>query len=245
MVTRTPQFRYFDKEQLTLLFEQTAATFRAEIAKGRLMSEGTTANFGIVILAAGTSTRMGRAKQLLPWGETSLIRHVIQIAKQSEIGRVAVVVGANSEAVRLEIETDDVEIVSNDSFALGQGTSVHAGTRWAKEKDLSGVVFLVCDQPYLTSVDLQKIANVALEEKAPIVASGYEDDVGVPAFFASEFFGDLLKIRNDQGAKAVIRGASGKTKIVELSHALQDLDTLAEYEHALKSKKTAHQAGAQ
>jgi molybdenum cofactor cytidylyltransferase len=178
---------------------------------------------------------MGQPKQLLPWGDRTLVRHAIHVALHSEIGPVAVVVGGHLDQVVSETKNESVQILENTSYLDGQGTSVQAGARWAIQQKFDGVLFLVCDQPHVTSDDLKKIWVCARSNPGMNVASEYENDFGVPAFFTSAFFEPLLQIKPEQGAKTVLKANLNALKVVKLGHPLFDLDTPFEYEQALKA----------
>jgi molybdenum cofactor cytidylyltransferase len=187
---------------------------------------------GIVILAAGTSSRMGKPKQLLPWKNTTLIRNVVDIALQSDIGPVAVVLGSSADLIFPELATCPVHVIHNELYPLGQGTSLHAGTRFAIRSEWDGVIFMVCDQPEIEASDLQKIYETALSDHTVLVAARYADTVGVPAYFDSTLFKRLLQVPVNQGAKSIFKELEMDLKEVSVPNAILDLDTMAEYEHA-------------
>src|SRR5680860_1232621 len=85
-------------------------------------------NIAIVILAAGASSRMGQAKQLLPWEDTTLLGNAIRKAKASDANSVIVVLGANAESIRMEISESQIIIIENPIWASGLGTSIARGT---------------------------------------------------------------------------------------------------------------------
>jgi molybdenum cofactor cytidylyltransferase len=188
----------------------------------------------IIILAAGLSSRMGKAKPLLTWGNESLIKHIVSRALESEVGPVGVVLGSKADLIFPELENLPVHVIHNERFEEGQGTSVQAGAAWAKHNQYDGVIFMTCDQPLITADDLQKIAKSGDEYSDVIVGSRYGDTLGVPAYFGSALYVDLMQVKPSEGAKAVMLAAKTRSDIeveeIDLPHALHDLDTPSDYQ---------------
>ncbi len=190
------------------------------------MTSGTT--IGIAILAAGSSSRMGCVKQLLPWGGTTLIRSVVAQALASGLGPVAVVIGAHAARLSTELQYDPVNILANERHASGPGTSVQAAAQWAAARRLSGLVVMLGDQPRIAGPDLQRLAAVFHASGVSAIGAAYDDGAGVPALFASSLFPRLLTIPAQGGAKALLR-ALPDTILLPFPDALVDLDTPMEY----------------
>ena len=105
---------------------------------------------GLVLLAAGGATRMGTAKQLLPYLGRSLLRHAAEVAVASGLAPVLVVLGAQADRLETELAGLQVGIVTNDEWEKGMGGSIRAGIRAMQAAATAGVeavVFTVCDQP--------------------------------------------------------------------------------------------------
>ena len=178
----------------------------------------------VVILAAGSSSRMGQSKQLLPWKGGTLLSHAVTTAMESRAGHIYVVLGSNEDEHRKEIENFPVTIVSNPSWAKGMGSSIKAGVKAAKDSE--AVLIMVCDMPYVTSEHL----NNLMSTKHPIVASKYLDAVGVPALFRKEMFDELMAIGDSEGARNLI--TNHQSQIIILKSGI-DLDTPDDYRKAL------------
>ena len=181
-----------------------------------------------IILAAGSSSRMGQSKQLLPWKNETLLSHTIQVAMASRAGHVFVVLGDNETAHRKAIESLPVSIVVNRSWKNGMGSSLKAGLREAR-KVSDAVLVMVCDMPFVTSEHL----NHLIETRQPIVASKYLDTVGVPALFRQEMFDELMTIGDNEGARKVITNHKSATVIILASG--NDIDTPEDYRKALSN----------
>ena len=183
---------------------------------------------GLAILAAGSSSRMGRAKQLLPWGGTTLIRSVVAQAIASGLGPVACVLGAQAERIRAELHDDPVTILVNDRHLQGPGTSVHTAARWAASRRFDGLLVLLADQPRIRATDLERLASTFAASGALAAGAAYDDGVGVPAIFSRDLFHRLVSLPVDGGAKAFLR-SSLRVAAVPFPDSLADLDTPADY----------------
>jgi CTP:molybdopterin cytidylyltransferase MocA len=146
-----------------------------------------------IVLAAGFSRRFGSAKQLFTYFGEPLVRRAARVAR--EIAPVIVVI-PNHAGIREALDGLDVTIIENEERAEGMAASIRAGVR-ACDGD---VLLTVCDQPAVHAAHLRKL----IDARSPIAASGYQGTVGVPAFFSSTYRDELLRLRGDSGAKALL-----------------------------------------
>jgi molybdenum cofactor cytidylyltransferase len=157
-----------------------------------------------IILAAGASRRLGRPKQLLMHGGETLLGRAIRLAHEAGAGPVYAVLGAHSERISASIVSNGATIVVNDGWEQGIASSIHAGLRALDTKAL-GVLILSCDQPRLTAEHLRTLIEALVAQSVPaIVASIYAGAHGVPAVFPRATFGDLLALKGDRGARALM-----------------------------------------
>jgi len=188
-------------------------------------------NIAALVLAAGSSTRMGSAKQLLQLGDSTLLRHSVQQARASNVTRTIVVLGAEADGARGELT--DVATIENPRWSEGIGTSISAGVAAAMECD--AVVILVCDQPHVSTALINRLIDEHTVSRKPIVASRYSDTVGVPALFAREFFDALQQLAPDEGAKRLLHQHRESVAAVDFPKGAIDLDTPQDYERFLTS----------
>ncbi len=175
-----------------------------------------------MILAAGGSSRLGRAKQLLQWEGESLLRRAARIALDSVCRPVVVVLGADAEKMRPELAGLDARIVENADWARGMGTSLRAGLSEADGWDAA--VVLLCDQPLLTSETLD-----ALAAQDDLAACEYGGTVGVPARFPRRLFPELRALDETSGAKSVLKQYSDSLTRLPFPEGVFDVDTLDDY----------------
>lgn len=185
----------------------------------------------LVILAAGSSSRMGTPKQLLPYRGRTLLAHAAKVSLSSTCRPVLVVIGAQASRMRDELKFLDVLPVENPSWQEGIASSIRTGiesiTRLQPPPDAA--LFMLCDQPLVTGDLLNRIARAYETHTPPAVGCDYGNTVGIPALFARELFDELLKLRGNQGAKPILQARATRAAFVPFGHAAIDIDTPEDY----------------
>ncbi len=178
-----------------------------------------------IILAAGEGRRMGKTKQLLPLGTGTLLSHAIDTTLEAGFRPIIVVVGANADFVQAAIAAKPVEIVRNNLWKSGMGSSIAAGVRHHQgmQADSAAVAILLADQPLVTAGHLKQMRRLLLDSGAPIVAAEYNGTTGVPALFRRQLLPRLAALTGEGGAKALLRDA--RTVPFPLAEAATDIDT--------------------
>jgi molybdenum cofactor cytidylyltransferase len=181
----------------------------------------------IILLAAGSSSRMGKSKQLIDIQGETLLKKSVGIALQSKGSNVIVVLGANEAEHRSEIENLPVSIVSNSQWSNGMGSSVKAGlTHLLSQSPIpDAVIIMVCDQPLLTSAHVNNLIDRYDSSGKPIIASSYSNSLGVPALFDQSMFEQLSHLEDAQGAKKIIQIHLDVTDAIDFPAGSIDLDT--------------------
>lgn len=181
---------------------------------------GKSKDLAVLILAAGTSSRLGEPKQLVKYEDKTLLFHACK--KALEVSKnVFVVLGANYEECKKQIKDLDVNIIENKNYKDGLSSSIKEGVLNLVNYDKT--LIMLCDQPFIQSSHLQQLVDKS-QEFGKIVCSFYKDDVAVPVVFPKEYYFDLFELTGDKGAKAVIRKNSYESVILDDSFAL-DIDT--------------------
>ena len=186
---------------------------------------------GAILLAAGASRRMGRPKQLLPFNGTTLIRHICQEVLNSNCERLVVVLGANSDLIRPEIQDLPVDHVLNQDWDNRNGGECCYRCEFFKAEKINLDAFLlfVCDQPFLTAEYLNRLIEKYQTEKQNIIASTYADTIGVPAVFDKRYQEDLLRLKEQRGAKKLFSKYEADLLAVPFPEGKIDLDTPEDY----------------
>jgi molybdenum cofactor cytidylyltransferase len=190
-------------------------------------------NITAIVLAAGSSSRLGQSKQLLKSKNTPLIVKTVSAAIDANVSKIIVVLGHNFFDHKLAIDHLPVEIVVNEKWQLGMGSSLKAGITHALEDnpDTSAIIVLVCDQPHLNSQHIKTLINTFEATQSPIVASHYNDTSGVPALFSNFIFPELLTIDNHQGAKSLFHKHQSNLTAVQWPEGTIDIDTPEDLKH--------------
>lgn len=185
---------------------------------------------GLVLLAAGASSRMGTAKQLLPYQGRSLLRYMAEVALASRCSSVVVVLGAHVDRTRLEIGDLPVQIVENPHWSTGMGSSIQAGVQQITAQPLAAIIVMLCDQPLVTSANLNQLIESYQATQHSVIASAYSGTLGVPALFNHQLFPDLLSLSPNQGAKHLIKQYHDRVDSVSFPEGAIDLDTPEDYQ---------------
>jgi len=175
-----------------------------------------------IVLAAGSSERLGQPKQLVEWQGTTLVRRAAELALDVCNAGISVVVGASSSQVTAELEGLSVTIVYNNNWQTGMGSSLKAGIQ-ASSKDADGLLLMLCDQPGIESDDLIRLVNVWQNQPVNPAAAAYSGTVGVPAILPAAMLPALDDISGDAGAGGLLRRYSD-TSLVEMPSAAWDID---------------------
>ena len=190
------------------------------------MTENDQTKVGGLLLAAGGSSRLGRPKQLLQFDGKTLIRRAAETLVNSKCNPVVVVLGAETDRSSAELSGLALHTSVNENWQTGMSSSIKTGLNalLGIEPDLEAVVITLCDQPHVTSNDIDRIIAAFRVHAAPIVAARYGETIGVPAMFSRELFDDLLKLHGDKGARSLILNTPD-VATVSLENAAFDIDT--------------------
>ncbi len=182
---------------------------------------------GIIVLAAGASTRLGQAKQLVPWQGIPLIRHAALTALNANLGPVTVVLGAVVEPCRDALEGLELTITENKNWETGMGGSIAAGVKSLAAHGLENIIVTLCDQPLVTADDLIRLANMAGSCGPGIVASHNGNSFTPPILFPKNRFAGLASLTGAAGARELLAHEKSVIRF-DLPHAKMDIDTPAD-----------------
>ena len=185
-----------------------------------------------ILLAAGSSSRMGTPKQLLPWRGEPLVRHAARQALASGLEGLVVVLGHEAAAVAAALDGLPVQCVRNAEYATGQASSLRAGLA-ALPGEAEAAVVLLCDQPLVTPALIDAIA--ASYRGAPGVVAvipRFEGQRGNPVLLARPLFTELMTLEGDEGARRVLQRHGERVRWLDVGDAaaVTDVDTLEAYE---------------
>ncbi|HVN55908.1 MAG TPA: selenium cofactor biosynthesis protein YqeC [Anaerolineaceae bacterium] len=187
-----------------------------------------------IVLAAGESKRLGRAKQTLEWRGEPLVRQVAWLAIRAGLSPVVVVTGAGRDAVEQAVSGLAVTCATNPEWALGQSSSLQAGLR-ALPPGIRAALFLLCDQPQIPVELTEHLVNRHARTLAPCVVPWVGGRRANPVLFDCAAFPDLLALEGDTGGRAVFSKYAASLEKVPWSDEtiLLDIDTEEDYRRLL------------
>jgi molybdenum cofactor cytidylyltransferase len=189
-----------------------------------------------ILLAAGSSTRLGAPKQLLNYRGRSLLRHAAETALASSVPALHVVVGFEAERMKAELGGLDLHFADNPNWNEGIASSIRAGIS-SLPHSVDAALILLCDQPLITAQVLNEMINAYAGRGKPIVACEYGGTVGVPVLFARSFFPELLRLQGDRGAKQLITQNLDQVTAIPFPGGSVDIDTPADKKQFFASKE--------
>lgn len=183
-------------------------------------------DIGVVILAAGASTRLGKLKQTVEFSGETLLDRSVRVAREACGGTIVVVLGAFAEQVRHGCKLQGCSVLQNPEWEDGLMSSIRYGI--SSLGRVAGAIVMTCDMPFVTSEHLEKLAD-----RENLTASYYASAPGVPAYFPSSYFQSLTRLQGSGGAKALL----GSADTIPLNKGELDIDTPEDLQ-TLKSLRT-------
>lgn len=186
---------------------------------------------GIVILAAGSSSRLGRPKQLLQYNESTLLKNTISEALKVPDSFLIVITGSNSKIIEKELLSFDVTICFNEDWETGMASSIVKGLNELLHlnPNCEQCIFAVCDQPFVTSFIFENLINEYHKTGKGITASAYSETVGTPVLFHKKYFKELQDLKGQEGAKKLIKKYFEDTASIPFEKGSIDIDTEEDY----------------
>jgi molybdenum cofactor cytidylyltransferase len=185
------------------------------------------------VLAAGTSSRLGRPKQLLELDGRPVLQHVLDAAAASHLDQIVVVLGHGGRDVAARIRLPArTGIVLNRDYALGQSTSLRAGLQ-AAGLEATAAVILLGDQPGVRPEAIDAVVQAWRAGNGPVVRASYEGRPDHPTLFDRSVWTELIQIQGDEGARGVLEAHPEWRSTAEVGgRAPEDIDTEDDYARA-------------
>lgn len=195
------------------------------------MQDRARARIGAVVLAAGTSSRMGEAKQLLRVGERTLLQQVIENVRGAGVDEIVLVLGHRAETIQESVRSENVKIVVNQDYREGMGTSLRTGVA-ALSPEADAAFIVLADQPFVRPETLQRIAEEYRKSDAQIVIPMYKGFRGNPVLLNRSVFPEVMALKGDIGCRAIFGShADGIVKVaVGDIGILLDVDNREDFE---------------
>lgn len=203
-----------------------------------------------IILAAGSSSRMGegRHKLLLPLHGRPVLAHVLDTVLASQARPIVLVLGHQPEQVRTHIAAytthPDIQVVENPDYLQGMSTSMRLGIQIlqtdgymkSRDKSIDSALVLLGDQPLITAQHIDTLIATYRTTGKRITAPTYEGKRGNPILFDASLFPELLQITGDEGGRSVLERHREEIATVEMGNPLAniDVDTWEAYQRVVE-----------
>jgi molybdenum cofactor cytidylyltransferase len=184
-----------------------------------------------LVLGAGGSRRLGRPKQLLPYGDKTLLGHVLDTARACEFDQLVVALGGSADGVRERVDLGGADVVVNDAFGSGCSSSI-ARALGVVDARAEALVLMLGDQPGVTPATVATL--LAARGDAPIAVCRYDDQRGHPFAFARRIFEELANLHGDKGVWRLLDQRGDEVVEVRIPGPVPlDVDTPEDYEAVL------------
>ena len=185
---------------------------------------------GIIILAAGSSSRLGKPKQNLVYQGKTLLQRAIKAGLDSACEPVIIVLGANFDSIRATIKDSGVRIIYNQDWEEGMASSIRIGISQIQllEPKTTSVILMLCDQPFVDASLLNQLVQKKSVKR--IVASSYDGITGAPVLFDAAYFDELLLLKGQEGAKKLLLKHPDDIDTASFPLGSIDIDTMEDYE---------------
>ncbi|WP_343560860.1 gephyrin-like molybdotransferase Glp [Sphingobacterium sp.] len=186
---------------------------------------------GIMILAAGNSSRLGLPKQLLEFEGEPLLKRISRAALAIPGVSVTVVTGAYPDPIHTLLQNSNVDVVVNTHWVSGLASSIVMGLKelLKKQPELERCIISLCDQPFVDQHVFQQLIQLADSSGKGIVATGFSGTWGAPVLFDKKYFEGLMQLEGQQGAKKFAEQYADDRIIFPYEDAKYDVDTQADY----------------
>jgi molybdenum cofactor cytidylyltransferase len=185
-----------------------------------------------LLLAAGTSSRMGDFKQLMPFRGRTFVEACVETLLASKADETIVVVGHRAEDVRRAIERLPVRIVSNDDYLEGMASSIKVGVRAVDEGETDAILVALCDQPHVPTSVVDTVIAAYKASNALIVTPTIAGDSGHPVIFDLSLRDEILAVDPSEGLRAVTYAHRAERLRVPVDTVaiIDDVDTPEDYD---------------
>ncbi len=190
-----------------------------------------------ILLAAGSSTRMGQPKPLLAWHGRPLVTHLAATALAARLEGLVVVLGAAAPAVRAALGAlpqDRLSLVECADYQAGQAASLRCGLA-ALPTATAGVLVLLVDQPLVSVALLDRLVEAFVQAPTALaVVPRYQGQRGNPVLLAAGLFSQLARLSGDVGARSLLQAHAEQIHWLDLDDpaVIYDIDTPADYRRA-------------
>ena len=187
-----------------------------------------------IVLAAGLSSRMGRFKPLLPYGECTVIEQIVTVLLKSPVEEVIVVTGFKGQTIETQLKSWPVTLVNNPDYATGEMlTSLHVGLS-AVSTESTAILLTLGDQPAIQSEVVEKVIAASHDNHESIIIPSYQRRRGHPLLIPRDYWKEIYSLSHGHTLRDFLRLINNIFHVeVYTSTILRDMDTISDYQHEL------------
>jgi len=156
-----------------------------------------------ILLAAGESKRMGEPKQLMPFGQSTMLEQTVDNLLNSKVGEIIVVLGYKAEEILGKLASRQVKTTINPAYRQGMSTSIRAGLNLVADH-IQGIMISLGDQPLIDSQTINRLVDEFRNHTKGIAIPTYHGRRGHPVIFAIRYKEELLRLKGDIGGREII-----------------------------------------
>lgn len=183
-----------------------------------------------LVLAAGESTRMGQQKVILPYGNTTIVGHIVSVLHASQVDWIGVVTGYRPDAVGAALEGGPAKLIHNACYAEGMLSSIRAGLR-ALPQEVRNVLVALGDQPAIDSSLVNELLSLVRDKPGALAVPRFGARRGHPLLFSAGYIPEVLTDFEVEGLRGLL--ARHADKVIEFpatnDGVLQNVDTPEDY----------------
>jgi len=184
-----------------------------------------------IVLAAGSSTRMGTVKPLVKIGGKTMLERTLATLRESQVDEVVVVLGHSAPVIQQSVAFHKARVVVNDSYHEGMASSLRTGLS-SLRADAAAVLVVLADQPFLKYETIDRLIDEYRQKKPEIIVPTYNGFRGNPVLLDRSVFDEVAELTGDIGCRAIFQRHTREIVKVPVQDAgiLLDLDTPADIE---------------
>lgn len=185
-----------------------------------------------LVLAAGQGRRFGKTKQIMAWGETTILGQTISQLKQSDVDEIIVITGYDAAAVTVIASTYHVSTLHNPAYATGEIlSSLKVGVQ-GLQAEVAAALIVLADQPLIPSSVINQLITVFKSGAGHLIAPVYQGQRGNPVLIGRSFFAELLTLPPDAAPRLLLQRHPDQIVLVEVGTEaiLLDIDSEEAYE---------------
>jgi len=157
-----------------------------------------------ILLAAGEARRMGKLKQLMPLGKTTIVEQTIDNLSSSKVSEVIVVLGHRAEEIMKRIAGRPIKMVINPLYRQGMSTSIAAGLTFIDSR-AQAVMLALGDQPFVDGPTINRLIKEFEAHDKGIAIPTYKGKRGHPLIFSIKYKAQLSGLKGDIGGREIIK----------------------------------------